>query len=211
MSTLKFTIADLKLRIKNTTTSNGRGRIYEEDFKKDILSFHYSSGRSIHSIADELNLTNSMMRGWKRRYGKQRTAVIYGKGVRNDVRTKALAVQEHIQGIESSKLAVKYGVTQSTIYLWINKYQDKYEEYLDLSDGIMTIASEEKQIFGDKNIEEVEQMLKDQNQALSTLLQNQHYTKAEVAILNKMKDKTSKSQADLDTFKNTAKKLHIKL
>ncbi len=216
MATQKFTIKELKIRIKDIPFEKQgkrttKRRIYPIDFKTDLLSFHYETGRTINSISDELGLRSQVINKWKRELGKQRTAVIYGKGVRNDVRTKALAVQEHIQGIESSKLAVKYGVTQSTIYLWINKYEDKYEEYLDLSDGIMTIAKEEKQIFGDKNIEEIEQMLKDQNEALSTLLQNQHYTKAEIAILNKMKDKTSKNQADITTFKNTAKKLHIKL
>ena len=212
MSTLKYRIEELKLRIKKITKKNGNGsKFYEKDLKEDVISLHYETGRTINSIAVELNIGPPMVAIWKRNYGRQRTVVVYGKGVRNDVRTKALAVQEYVNGVESSKIAVKYGVTQSTIYLWINKYESKYQEYLNLSDGIMVIAPEEKQVFGNKNIEEVEQMLKSQTEALNTLLQNQHYTKAELETLNKMKDKTSKSQKDLNTLKDTAKKLHIKL
>ncbi len=211
-----FTLKELKVRLDDTPfekqgTRAVKRKMYPKELKQDILSFHYSSGRTIPSICIELGLADQVLNKWKRQLGTQRTGAIHGKTVRNDIRTKALAVKDYTEGLESSKVAVKYGVTQSTIYMWINRYQDKYTEYLDLSDGVMIIAKEEKQVFGDKNIAEVEQMLKDQNQALTTLLQNQHYTKAELTTLNNIKTKASKKQLELNTLKDTAKKLHIKL
>ncbi len=206
-----ITIKDLIIQSKDTTISKAGSKMYKDTFKNNILSFHYSSGRTMQSICLELSVAESIMSRWKRTHGKDRTAVIHGKGTRNDVRTKALAVQKFINGTDSDVLSKEYGVTLSTIYNWTNQYRSNYEEYLDLPDGVTVIAKPEKHIYGHKNILEVEQLLQDNNQNLTNLINSQHFSTTETNMLKKMKDKTIKTQKEIKDFKNTAEKLNIKL
>ena len=216
MST-KFTLAELKVRIDKAPFEEkgkrkSKRRFFDKQLKLDILEFHYTTGRTMDSLSRELNIIPQVINKWKRVYGNQRTAVIHGKGIRNDVRTKALAVQTYIDGTMSAyNISVKYGVAQQTVHLWIRQYKDKYLEYIDLPDGVTVIAKEEKHVYGNKNIAEVEQLLAENHKKLVELINSQHFSDSEIKALKKMKEKSEKEQKDIQNIKNTAKKLNIKL
>ena len=214
MSTKKFTIKELKVRV-NKAPFEAKGnrdtarRMYPEQLKMDIIQYHFDSGRVMASIGNDLGIIPQVMNKWKRVLGKERTVVIHGRGVRNDVRTKAMAVKKFIDGKTAPELSKEYNVAPITIYGWVRQYSNKFEEYIDLPDGVTVIAKEEKHIYGNKNIQEVEELLRENHQKLTDLINSQHYTKAEMNTLVKMRDKTNKKQKEVEELKVMADKLNI--
>ncbi len=217
MSTVKqITIKELKYRIEQIPyepkgNRNDARRIFSDQLKSDVVSYHYQSGRTLISLSQELNVSAQIISRWKKAKGKERTVVLHGKGTRNDVRTKCLAVKSFIKGKIASELSREYNVAEITIYAWVKQYKEKYEEYIDLPDGVTVIAKEDRHVYGNKNIQEVEQFLRESNEQLTSLIDSQHYTKTEINILRKMREKGNKEQEEVNTLKESAKKYNIKI
>lgn len=204
----------LKTEVANTPLLERGGktvRNFSDKFKKEVLDYHYQFGLLITGLAIELDINAPSLYVWKKQFGSDRTAVMHGTTTRNDVRTKALAVQRYYNGETAYALAEAFNVTPTTIAAWSKQYKDKYEEYLDLPDGVTVIAKEERQIYGDANIKQVEQMLKDNNERLTELLNTMHMTTTEKNIIKKLKEKNEKKQDKLDQAKETIEDLGLKI
>lgn len=186
-------------------------KIYPIELKKDILSFHYESGRTVGSLALELNLAPQVINKWKRVHGIQRTGVIHGTTVRNDVRTKCLAVSKYFNNGHAVEIAEEYGVHYATVLAWVKQYKDKYLEYIDLPDGVTVIAREEKHVYGNENIKQVEELLVENSRKLTELLLTMHLSNTEREMLNKLKEKNEKKQTKLETLKEFANDLGLKI
>jgi len=206
-----FTLEELKVRIAKIDTDTNQRRVIPDALKKDIVEYHYQTGKGTRRIQDELDIDNSALIRWKKLYGQQRTAFIHGNTVRNDIRTKCLAVQRHMENEEKvSDLAIEFGVATQTMYGWISRYKERYKEYLDLPDGVATIVKEERQVFGNKNIAEIETVLKENYKRLQEVLKSQHFGKTDLSALKKVQEHISKDIKKVNTLKGIAKDLGVK-
>lgn len=198
----------LKTRVKNTKTEPGRGkqgerRVFDEQLKKDIIAYHYESGMTPPNLGEALGIAQQSINQWKRKYGKQQTAFVYGKTLRHDVRTKCLAVQEVIDGgREHADVAIQYNVAVSTIGTWIHKYKNDYKEYIEtLVDGVSVIAKSEKLVYGDKNIKETLAVMQDQYIELKTMMEAMQKYGIKGEALKKAKEKVKENAKAVDILK----------
>ena len=179
-----------------TTMQDGRV-MYTDEYKSSIIKFHYKSGMSISAISAHIDIDQSLLSKWKRKYGSERTAFVHGQSIRNDLRTKALCVKELVEDKKTNKelLATKYNVSQQTVQAWFYKFRNNYQELLDTAiDGIPYLVSQEKHIYGNKNIEMFFQKLEEEYEHINALLQAQHLSVDEKTILKQMQKKNTKTK-----------------
>jgi transposase-like protein len=144
-------IDDLKKKKDYYLESNGMKKRYREDFKEAVIEFHYRTRTSLYEIAETLGVSPGTPMNWKLKYGKQMTAYWFGTGLRNDLRTRCLAVEEVINGVSIEHLAKKYGVRESTINKWVDRYYDTYSFYIDhLPDGVPFLM--QHLVVGNENV-----------------------------------------------------------
>ena len=188
--------------VKNISKDTTKKKVYGEDFIKEFVDMHYRTGLPVNVMERDIGLTYNIAGRWKRKYGKQKTAFVYGKTMRNDVRTKCLAVQEYVERkARIIDLADKYRVTGTTITNWVAKHKDDYLEWLDAPDGIATIAKEESIIFGDDNIHAVMELLENQQQELKELMQNMKKYGINIIAIKQVKNKIKNVDKDIDVMK----------
>jgi transposase-like protein len=179
----KVTIEILKAAVKDLPhTFNGRS--YPSELKQTIIDFHYDQGISLHQLGDHIDVDVSNLARWKRILGGQKTAYVNGKGLRYDVRTKALAVRDYVEkNILVQDIAREYECSNATVYTWINKYSDKYLEYVDAPDGIPYIVNEKKIVYGDDNVKRIRAVLQEQNRQLMCLIDTMHMSGAQAEAM----------------------------
>ncbi len=203
----KITITALKKeRDGMRTVDNGKRRVFTIPFKKKVVEFHYQEGLKMSVISKDLEIDPVTLSKWKKEYGTQKTAYTHGRGVRNDLRTKALAVREHIEGeVSYTDLAKKYNVGKSTIWTWVDQHRHDYKELINLPDRVPHLIKEEKMIYGDRNIDEIIELMSEQNGELLSILsymQNEGFSKTSI---KEAKEKQRQKQADLDTVEAAKK------
>ena len=151
------------------------GTSYPIPFKEAVIAYHYATGKSLTTVGHELGLGNGTAVAWKKLYGKEQTHVIHGRTTLPDVRTKCLAIADELDhGMTTIAIANKYNITRQLYYNWKTKYKDRYREFLDLPDGIRSIAKEKKLVYGDKNIEIMRTVMQDQVTELELVINVTH-------------------------------------
>jgi len=194
----KVTIERIKLAIKTTKVLSDGKRMFEADTKKMVIQFHYQSGMSIPRLAQEIDINNENIYAWKRIYGIDQTAFVHGTMIRNDVRTKALAVREVIEGgKESQEIAIKYGVSTQSVNTWIRKYELNYKSLIDAPDGIPYIIKDKKMVFGKSNIDKIRAILNKQANELMCLIETMHMSGAQAEAMKKCAEETLKKEDEL--------------
>lgn len=200
-------IAELKAQVEQSET-NQQGRIYTDDLKKAVVNYHYLSGKTFTLISQEIGVHLALIGQWKKKFGKEKTGFAYGPTIRNDVRTKALCVQEHIEKTISKKdLAHAYNVTEGTVHSWIMRYEHNYKELLDTRDGVPYIVEEKKMVFGNANIELVLELKEKHMTELShiiEILHEQGLTPGKT-LIKEIKAKKEKAQKEIKTLKEAEK------
>ena len=193
----KITIEEIRKEI-NQMKSTANGRIYSEQFKKMIIKFHYSSGMTITSVATKTGLSTSLVNGWKRLYGYDHTAFTHGTKMRNDVRTKCLAVKEVIENnLKIETAANIYGVSVQSIKHWLGKYRDEYLSLIDSPDGIPYIIKEKKMVYGRENINKIRALLQGQADQLMCLIGTMHMSGAQAEAMKKCAEATLARETEL--------------
>lgn len=170
-----ITLDDIKSKISKLKVTEGRSgdrRSFDKKLKQDIVKFHYKNGISGVSLSQLLEISPQQFGKWKKEYGSDQTAYIHGKGIRNDVRTKCLAVRSVIEnGKDKDYIARKYNVTENTIRTWVITYEHTYLEYIEsLPDGVKIIAKDNKMIYGEDNIKATLSLIMEQAEELQTVL-----------------------------------------
>lgn len=187
---------------------------YSNEYKSSIVKFHYKSGMSITAISEALDIHVSILSNWKRKYGSERTAFVHGQSIRNDLRTKCLAVKELVENKRANKetLATKYNVSQQTIQAWYYKFKDNYNDLIDTAiDGIPYLVQESKQIFGNKNIQDFFDKLQDEYEHIQALLTAQHLSKTEKEVLKDMQSRNRKAKSKVEKAVNDLQEAGVKL
>lgn len=196
MATLN--INTIKTLHEKTKTSEAGKKVYTDDFKEMVIKFHYQSGMHLQTIADKTGINPFNLPRWKRVYGTDQTAFIFGTKIRNDVRTKCLAVREAIEfNVDPIDLATKYRVSVQSINAWINKYKDSYQNLIDAPDGIPYIIKEKKMVFGQSNIDKVRAMLNAQANELLALIETMHMSGAQADAMRKAAEETLNKEQSL--------------
>ena len=118
---------------------------FKPKFKKLLVKYMSEANMSRAEASEEFGLYPSLIMAWERKYGEAvlRTCYLHGERKINDVRTRSLAVKEHLEdGVDLDCLAQKYGVKQSqTVKNWVEKYKDNYKYYIRcLPDGVPYIS-----------------------------------------------------------------------
>ncbi len=194
-----------------TATEIGKtGKKYTTRLKEAIIKHHYKSGKSLVVIAKDIGVHHTSLYGWKKQYGKEKTVFVFGDGVRNDIRTKALAVQEYKEtDATQADLAKKYGVAGPTINGWIKQYGEDYKDLLDTRDGVPYLVKPEKMIFGNENIKRVLEMKEKHIEELDEFVKMMHengFTNVK-GIEKQAKEKKAKVKKDIDVLKKADKLL----
>lgn len=187
---------------------------YSDEYKSSIVKFHYKSGMSITAISEALDIHISLLSKWKRKYGSERTAFVHGQSIRNDLRTKCLAVKELVENKRANKetLATKYNVSQQTIQAWYYKFKDNYNDLINTAiDGIPYLVQESKQIFGNKNIQDFFDKLQDEYEHIQALLTAQHLSKTEKEVLKDMQSRNRKAKSKVEKAVNDLQEAGVKL
>lgn len=175
---------------------------YPTEVKAAILEIHYKYGVTLNKLSMDLDISNGIVGGWKKALGNQKTAVLYGKTTRNDIRTISLAVHRHLDlNMSPEHLAEEFHVSKQTISSWIAKYKDKYKEYLDLPDGVMIIAPEDKHIYGDENIKQVRELLLNQQDELRDMIQSMQKNGIMANAIAQAKKRCEEVSDDIETLK----------
>lgn len=196
MATLN--ISTIKTLHEKTKTSETGKKLYTDDFKQMVIKFHYQSGMHLQTIADKTEISMFNLPRWKRTYGTDQTAFIFGTKIRNDVRTKCLAVREAIEfNKDQIDLAIKYRVSVQSINTWINKYKDIYLTLIDAPDGIPYIVKEKKMVFGQSNIDKVRAMLNAQANELLSLIETMHMSGSQAEAMRKVAEETLAKEESL--------------
>ncbi len=138
----------------------------------------------------------------KKIFGKERTVFIHGETVRNDLRTKALAVQEVLEfGKSKVETALKYGVADVTIGSWVKKMEHEYHDLLDSRDGIPYLVKEEKMVYGDDNITAILQLKEKHVAELSEVMELMHKNGFTKQTVNEAKKKKAEAEKDIAILK----------
>lgn len=207
-------IATLRNQLKKNYNEDSKKQEYSPFFKKHFLKVHYRTGISLLKIEKLVGIPSRVSYGWKREFGKDQTGFIYGHTVRNDVRTKALAVQEYIENkVQVKDLSNKYNVKAQTIYQWISIFKDNYKDWLNIPDGVATIINEDKLVYGSKNIQFVMQKLQDKNIDLKEILDKMHQygiSKEIIKEIENIKQETEKNYQTLNDAQNIIKSIKEK-
>ncbi len=204
---LKKTMSELKAQVEQSET-NHQGKVYTDDLKKAIVDYHYKSGKTFTIVAKEIGVHLSQIGVWKKKFGKERTAFVFGDSVRNDVRTKALAVQEYKETkTTQAELATKYNVSSGTINKWISDYGKNYEELLDTRDGVPYLVKENKMIAGNKNIEMVLKFKEKHVAELSHIIEAMHEVGLTPGktLTKEIEAKKKKANKEIQTLKEADK------
>ena len=142
----KKALARLKRWRDSKVYYDGVKYVYEEDFKKLVVQYVDKFDVPVSELATELKLYNSLIRAWIEKYDNiklSRTVYLHGSRTINDVKTRCMAVREHLEyKVPVSDLAKKYGVKHDiTIKRWIEKYIDTYKYYIEnMPDGVPYIS-----------------------------------------------------------------------
>ena len=193
----KITMSQLIAVRKTFKEENGRTQ-YTDQFKRMVISFHYQNGVSMQVIGKTLDIHENLISKWKRTFGHDQTAFVHGKTMRMDVRTKALAVQEHIIGkIKPAIIATKYNVSYSTMLNWINKYSENFQDLLDAPDGIPYIVKEKKMVYGKTNIDKIRDVLRQQAETLMALIDSMHMNEEQADHIRKAAEATMAKEKPL--------------
>jgi len=118
---------------------------FKPKFKKLLLKYMKESGKSRAEVCKEFGLYQSLVASWEKQYREvaERACYLHGERKINDVRTRSLAVKEHLEdGVDFDCLAKKYGVKHiQTVKSWVEKYKDNYKYYIQcLPDGVPYIS-----------------------------------------------------------------------
>jgi len=165
-----MTLNRIKQEINNLDHDARGARIFTDKLKQKIVDYHYENNISISKLAKELSISSSVAIGWKKKLGKDATAFYYGQSIRHDARTKAIAVKKYKDGETIQEIAEEYHVSENTVYNWIKRYTNNYDELINLPDGVPYIIPEENHIYGIKNIKEVIESLDQSINKLETML-----------------------------------------
>jgi transposase-like protein len=166
-----MTLNEIKLAIATTPLDNRGKRMFEEALKKEVISMHYTLNIPMEQYSKMINVASTVLGTWKRNYGKEATAYRFGKGVRYDVRTKALAVQMYMEeAVTYMDVALKFNSSMMAVKRWVDTYKTNYKELLDLPDGVPYLVDSSKHIYGDKNIADLLATLAKQEQELNNQL-----------------------------------------
>ncbi len=161
---------------------------YTAAFKEKIVAFIYQENMQVSVLSKLLTGHASnfakTLQTWLRRHGGDVSGFIHGKTVRLDVRSKCLIVKEYLEeGLDANRLSVRHKIPASTIFSWIQKYKDTYEEYVTLPAGVPYIVKEEKQVFGRQNIQQVREALIKTREQLTKACESDKYSESfKVAI-----------------------------
>ena len=166
---------------------------YTTPFKEAVIAYHFSSGMVLREIAGKLNVGEQLAYRWKRTYGKDMTGYIHGSGVRYDVRTKCLAIQDELEnGLGVIQIANKYKITRAQYYSWKSLFKDEYKVHIEnMTDGVPYLVKTNKHVYGSKNIEIVQEVLNDEMkeiQLVITGLQKYGAGSTEMDIMQKKLD-----------------------
>jgi transposase-like protein len=171
----KKDLEEIKQKLKEGKSGKGTGTKYSEKVKKEVIDFKNKHGLTMNKTALLLGIQMSTISYWVKHLNNDRTGFVHGTSLRNDLRTKALAVKEFVEYDKSEEtLAHKYDVSKFTIRNWVSRYAGKYKEYLELPEGIATDVSDEKLVIGSENIKLVKDLLSKQQEVLNTVIARMH-------------------------------------
>ncbi len=174
---------------------------WSEEIMETVVDYHYETGKDFTAVSKDLGINAKNVGNWKKVYGKERTGFVFGKGIRNDVRTKALCVQESIETkITQHELARKYGVSIGTVANWVKQYTKEYKELLDSKDGIPYFVKSEKMVYGDKNIEKVLKLLDNHKEELGELIEAMHREGVMPNAIKQVENKEKHVTEDIKTL-----------
>ena len=183
-------------RDDNGVLASGAESKITKEFKHKVVAYHYKSGISITILARGICMAPSAMARWKKEHGTKKTGFIHGRTIRNDVRTKCLAVKDRLEtDMTLQQIAMKYNTSTSTLFGWVSKYKYEYKEYIEtIPDGVPYMVKKEKMVYGDANIEKMLHILNETNGAIETIMKNMHNLgKLETSVLKEfLKDNNSK-------------------
>lgn len=200
------TIEELKAELAQIPSPNGIRKISDE-FKKKVVAYHYKSGMAISPLAEAIGTYPATASKWKKQFGKERTGFVFGDTVRNDLRTKALAVQEIVtNGASQSDTAKKYGVGTSTMHTWLNKYKNTFEDLLDTRDGVPFLVSENKMVFGNDNIDAILKLKEEHVIELNTIIELMHKNGMTKKLISEVKSREKELKAEVEVL-DKAKKI----
>lgn len=195
---MTLSINAIKQLISKVKTRQDGRREFPDDLKKMIVQFHYKSGMALTTLALETTIAKEVLSKWKRTYGVDQTAFLHGTKMRNDVRTRCLAVREVLEyNQEPDKVATTYGVTLQSINTWINKYRDEYTMLIDSPDGIPYLIKEKKMVYGKTNIDKIRSLLQSQAQQLLCMIDTMHMSGAQAEAMKKCAEETLNKEAAL--------------
>ena len=199
-----MTLEELRVKIKELPINGKGNRVFPDELKVDIVEYHYQSGQTLASVAKECNVHFTLIGKWKKKFGRQKTAFVFGDGMRNDLRTKALCVQEHKTTKKTqATLAKEYGVAQGTINNWIKDYGDTYEDLLDTRDGVPYLVKETKMVYGDENIRIILEIKEKHVAQLDEIMKTMHENGLPIgkALEKAIAKKTKDAKDDIKTLK----------
>ena len=210
----KVTMKDL-MNMRKEYKVGDVATMYSQDFKDKVIQFHYDTGVSLRIISTTLHLSYDSVAKWKRRTGTERTAYVHGKRMRYDIRTKALAVRDFIENnIQVPDIATEMNVSKGAVYLWIEKYQDNYNQLIDAPDGIPYIVAEKKMVYGNDNIEKIRNVLRQQYETLMCMIDTMHMTGDQADLMKKCAEESLKKEKELieavETLESNGIDLNIK-
>jgi transposase-like protein len=170
-------ISDLKKRYVNyLLTRKSNREPVDIKLRDDIIQAKLQFGMSATAIAELIGMQSQVLNRWIRENRPANSAVAakHGNTARYDIPTKCLAIKKALEdGKPLLDLAKEYNVAPATISHWKKQYQYVYKEYLDLPDGTMIMAKEEKMIYGLGNIKDYIELktrqLENANQAIDLM------------------------------------------
>jgi len=190
-----------------------KGRVeWPIEFKKDVIDYMYSTGKYSTKMGTLLTISESVIFKWKRVYGTDKSGYVHGSTVRHGIRSKCLAVKRILDNNElRHSVAKDYNVKSSTISRWIDIYENNYQYNIDnLNDEVSQIKPQEKMIYGNKNITDMESLLASNRDAVHQLLTKQHsLTVHEKKVLEGLGIKINNKSSDLSAFKEMGVELGV--
>lgn len=199
-------LEELKAECLQQPEKNGRCS-YAASFKKKVVDYHYKSGKSFAAVERDVGIKQYQLDKWKKALGKEKTGFIFGDSIRNDLRTKALAVQEALEtNTKNTVVAKKYGVTSQTVANWIHLYGKDYKELLNSRDGIPYLVKEEKMVFGNDNIDAILDIKTKHVAELTQIVNLMHNNGFTKTLIKEVQNKEKLLTKDIETL-NKAKEI----
>lgn len=195
---MELSLSAIKLIVEKVKKGGKGRRLFTDELKKTIINFHYSSGMSIWKLSFHLDIPNPMLYEWKKVYGEGQTAFLHGRTMRNDVKTRCLAVKEVLDNnIEIETVANIYGVSPQTIKTWVTKHQNDYSHLIHSPDGIPYLVKEKKMVYGRENINKIRALLQGQADQLMCLIDTMHMSGAQAEAMKKCAEATLERETEL--------------